>query len=429
MRIIDKANEMPLQNMDIQTVKGTTKIELYNPNTRIKKVYKDENTFQSAVIAKYLHSHGIAKTNLSDYSWQNLVGGLLLFRDTITVGSKFMPEGNKMTGNGSYGVVNNSTPTEMGSYNSVESSASTSAITQVYDFTTSQANGDINCVCLTSATGGYVGYGNPSGTRVQDGALKSIVDTQNNTNFGGYFGYYNNISYGFAYEGTTLTIDKKYQPVSVGSVFDGMVKTQTIDVSQLSGYDSSFSVNGGRMAQSDGKMYFFPNITFNAGDTCTYLVYDYSTETAEFKTLTNSSGERFYVVNIGVSHGRVLIGQSSTGATWYLFDLATSTLLKTGIGVPYFSDYTDELSLLSNNGAYVYDGDNDTLYPTNGGSIKLAYDSNIDAWVNWYYHYGNFNNTSIYNASPYLATINNLNNTITKTAAQTMKVTYTLTEV
>ena len=46
-------------------VHGKTKIELYNPNTRIKTVYRDENVFQSAVIAKYMRSLGRAVDRLN----------------------------------------------------------------------------------------------------------------------------------------------------------------------------------------------------------------------------------------------------------------------------------------------------------------------------------------------------------------------------
>ena len=88
---------------------------------------------------------------------------LLLLKDSETVGNKFMSLGNVMVGNGSYGVSNSGNPSELGSYNSQESSESGTEIVQVYDFATSQANGEISCVCLTSRVGGYIGYGNRSG--------------------------------------------------------------------------------------------------------------------------------------------------------------------------------------------------------------------------------------------------------------------------
>ena len=133
-------------------VKGHTRIELYNPNTKIKNVTESDNVFQGQVLAEYMRACGKIKRNpYNNYQWsqkapwQNLVGGLLLFKNRITIPSggivRYMPAGNEMIANASYGVTNSGDPSEMGSYNEAESSASASSITQVYDFGTSQGNG------------------------------------------------------------------------------------------------------------------------------------------------------------------------------------------------------------------------------------------------------------------------------------------------
>ena len=54
MKITQNAKNFGIVDMPMTKIHGQTKIELYNPNTRIKKVYRDENVFQSAVIAKYM---------------------------------------------------------------------------------------------------------------------------------------------------------------------------------------------------------------------------------------------------------------------------------------------------------------------------------------------------------------------------------------
>lgn len=406
---------------------GHTSIVLKNVKTGLVERIESDNVFQGAQIAKYLRSHGIARTSLSDYTWQNIVGGLFLFRNGIEDGKQFMPAGNRMVGNGSYGVVNNGEPTEMGSYNSVESSASASAITQVYDFTTSQANGTIGCVCLTSATGGYIGYGNPSG--VAHATKRSYTATQSTNNLGGYFAFYNNKAYGFSYASPILTVTKKRKPVTRGSVFNQMETTQTIDLSELSGYVSNFALSYSRAGVSEGKVYFFPNITWNAGANLTYLAYDLATETAEFRTVINSTGNRISVSGVSVSHGMLSVSQSSSSDPSYIIDLQTSVLVRQQIGSFGIVDFTDELAEASGK---IYDPVNDTVYPTNGERPYREisfYDSNLDALFahNWYY--STFETEQINNHPHYLATINNLSSTVTKTAAQNMKVTYTLTEV
>ena len=118
-------------------IHGKTKIELYNPNTKIKQIIREENTFQSSILANFMRGLGEANNNPFSNStfrgakpWTNLVGGILLFKNAIDISGgavEYMPAGNQMIANGSYGVSNGSSendPTEMGSFNANESSAS-----------------------------------------------------------------------------------------------------------------------------------------------------------------------------------------------------------------------------------------------------------------------------------------------------------------
>lgn len=427
MRIQAKANNFDLEEIKAPIIHGETEIVLKNVKTGLVERIHSENTFQATQIAKYMRSHGIARTNLNDYTWQNIIGGIFLFRDAITEGKQFMPAGNRMIGNGAYGVVNNGTPIELGSYNSVESSASGSAITQVYDYTTSQANGQIGCVCLTSATGGYIGYGNPSG--VAHATKRSYINTQSTSNLGGYFAYYDNKTYAFSYAKPILTITKKRQPVTRGSVFNMTESTQTIDLSQLSGYADYWGLSYSRTGISENKVYFMSGGTWNAGASRAYLVYDLATETAEFRTVTNPTGNSIGIDAAGISHDILEVSQGSSSSPYYIIDLQTSALLRQGEGSFTIKDFTDELSY---SGGNIYDSVNDTVYPTNGEDpyrASIRYDAGADALLvhNWYY--STFESEQINNHPHYLATINNLQTPVTKTAAQTMKVTYTLTEV
>ena len=157
-------------------IHGEVDIRFKNPITgRIIKQIKGENTFQSAILAKGLRNLGEAGASVYNSRtqtgstitepWTELVGGIFLFKNSLS-NAQYMSKGNKMQGNGSYGVTNNSTPTELGSWNDNESSITSSSLLLVYDWTTSQANGagGIASVALTSRIGGYIGYGNPSET-------------------------------------------------------------------------------------------------------------------------------------------------------------------------------------------------------------------------------------------------------------------------
>lgn len=150
-------------------IKGKTKIILTDVNTGKEEIYEDENTFQSDVISKVFETYGAFGADWTRYSpvnsrplFQHLIGGLLIFDEEQDVGDAFMKSGTKMIGKASYGVTNSGNPTELGSFNESESSYTDDTIGLVYDFTTSQANGAIKSVCLTSNIGGLIGYGNTS---------------------------------------------------------------------------------------------------------------------------------------------------------------------------------------------------------------------------------------------------------------------------
>lgn len=450
---------------------GVTKIELYNPNTKIKNIVKSENTFQGSVIAQYLRSASRNSNVIADDDtwaqnydpkhapWQKYVGGLFLFRDTINVGDHFMSKGNQMVGNGSWNVVNAESPNSLGSFNVNESTneiENVSAITQVYDFGTSQANGEIGCVCLTSQAGGLIGYGNKDGDILQASRrymfsrnqyLKSVnpIDTPDWT-YGCTIG---NMQWRFVRydsDNKKIIFNKSRVPLSQGSVFDGLIKTVEFDVSSLS-YDvfaegSTISI----ASVSDKKIYLTNNYwnteTIQPSGTWKYWVINTENETITEKTFTNVSTHTVSSHSYSVAHG-ILAFKNNAGYTLTLFDETTGVLLDeidiTDESYPSFApkiaEYPNGLigfnTHTGNKGEFIsfYDPDNGTVYPTNGQiytdylSIPPTYNiySNV---MSYNTRYGVF----VFTNPLYLATINNLSSPVTKTAAQTMKVTYTLTE-
>lgn len=149
-------------------IKGHSTIELINVKTGEVERYEDDNMVTNAV---QLYLNDLGMFNISplhtDAVRQSLIptlfGGVLAFDTAIPENANniICPSGVKMIANGAYDVTSNDEVTEMGSYNSAESGwMSDGKYKQVWDFTTTQANGNINCVCLTSANHGYIGEGN-----------------------------------------------------------------------------------------------------------------------------------------------------------------------------------------------------------------------------------------------------------------------------
>lgn len=149
-------------------IKGHSKIELTNVNTGQKERYEDDNMVTNAL---QLYLNDLGEFNISPIYTaavrENLIGtllgGVLAFDSHITENAANIipPSGVGMTANGSYGVTSNDSVTEMGSFNSAESGwTSDGKYKLVWDYTTTQGNGIINCLALTSAKHGYVGEGN-----------------------------------------------------------------------------------------------------------------------------------------------------------------------------------------------------------------------------------------------------------------------------
>ena len=162
-------------------VKGKTVFELTDVNTGEVEKYEDCNMITNG-LQEFLDPCGswgiypFANESVRNTAVRNtLTGGIFLFDSKLDedVANTYANASVKMVGNGALGISNATSVTELGTYNSTESGVQADgSIKYVYDFLTSQANGTIQSVCLTSKVGGYMGYGNESQKRVYDAGLK-----------------------------------------------------------------------------------------------------------------------------------------------------------------------------------------------------------------------------------------------------------------
>ena len=174
-------------------LKGTTRIELTNVRTGEKEVIEKDNLVTNAVgDILQMNPYGLRfrdyQTNFhpanekssaitSKYFGKqflpmcpNLFGGILLYEKTLEEDPEkyFAPMDNLLVGYSS-NTVNSETDTKRGSMNQTESGPldDGTGYRFVFDFSTSQGNGTIASLGLTSKMGGVGGYG-------------SMVDTYNN---------------------------------------------------------------------------------------------------------------------------------------------------------------------------------------------------------------------------------------------------------
>lgn len=432
-------------------VKGHTKIELTDIHTGKKQIIEKDNAFQAGVLAKYMRSMGAYNNNpyanstwAGQQIWRNLCGGIFCFRDPIDNSEdevEYMPAGNEMVANGAYMVNNAGTPIELGSYNEVESSTSgNDSVTFVYDWMTHQGNGTISCVCLSTEIGGYIGYGNKSG--VAASTRRSLTQNQSSSTLAGV--PYKNKRYSFSVNNSTLKLTVTAVPTEItkGSIFDNLVESTTeVAYSEAIG-GNSFKVRyigGGKVAIFGFySSYQYPR--FPSGSTRKYLIYDIENETATVETLANNTGyeiwlETYEVCNYSILnntlYAALIYGGSATNAKGLaIINISTGAEIAKIEGYD-FSPNVESSRLICakiaegvylircSGNAIMYDEQNDTLYKTNGNPADFAYSDTEGAFID---------NSHIFKNPLLLATINNLETPVTKTAAQTMKITYTLSK-
>ena len=454
--MLEKVKAFDIEKPAEMRIKGHTRIELTTVKTGEKKIIEHDNTFQSQFLASYLRSFGYANNNPFANStwkgrpvWRNLCGGVFLFRDAITAPAEYMPAGNLMVANGAFGVTNSSNPPELGSYNSIESSTKgTNSLSFVFDWGTSQGNGTISCVCLTSETGGYIGYGNESGYSAS--SLRYLLENQDSAANGSIF-FYNGKKYRVSAVDMTnkkVTIAKSIDQITKVSIFQGQDESATdyTYTGDVVGNTSNNTIMTRRLSETEFaivKCDQFQSITLANGSSARILVFNVSTNTLRVQEITNTSGADIRICEAATSNVINLIADNTgnyymsksngelakfSSAGVYQGIVSTHTAVHAPKGI-----LTPELLYTQpgyNNGdaMWIYDGTNERI--TNGFAMEsqgaqIDYIAGIDAIC--------YAARAAYDLSPfknplYLATINNLDSPVTKDSTQTMKVIYTLTE-
>ena len=440
-------------------IHGHTRIILRNPiSGNIIKDVEHENTFQSSIIAEGVRNLGYAQASfynnrtagiIANPPYAEMLGGLLLFEDSITTPSQFAPLGAKMVGNGAFGVMNSSDPDELGSYNVRESVVTDSLLTQVWDFATNQANGKISSVCLTSRTGGYIGYGNKHNKQASTLwqlnrlANETSVVPQFPANQNGNATICNSTMYHFSLTGSTLTVSKWKAPLKRATVFDCIEKVLTIDVSAL---HYAYMGSDFLISASNEKIYIAPLGFITVG---TSYLWQYDTADDTITELTISDPLNYEAYNGGyVAHDKVYfyVNNMTGGIKVYNLDGTLFDTIPTDDVVGGYSD-----TIIGELGNHVLLQWNRTtgkgrqawIYDTSDKSLKLLnMNSEISQYQNQPLHEEEISKCLTYsqkdtyglrgmyaiNNPLYLATVNNLNHAVTKDATLIMKVIYSLSE-
>lgn len=475
-------------------IKGHSTIELTDVNTGKVERYEDDNMVTNAI---QLYLNDLGMFNISpihtDAVRQSLIptlfGGVLAFDTAITENANniICPSGVKMIANGAYDVTSNDSVTEMGSYNSSESGwLSDGKYKMVWDFTTTQANGNINCVCLTSANHGYIGEGNSTSLLAKDtkrsdftlGGTPQAVGVDNMPSIrqrivrGSWTNstltlvdYYNLVPTTdhtaehmsatgkvklktYKVPMSKLDLRNNYPAYASDSGSEYLPVTET-EISLPSAFVSALNGGAPSWCRKIGPYYYMiANYTIagqGGGSVGTFGTNDVwqvvrinADNTISSFTVSNPAGEQFdfWINSIALSSDTIFISPYNTSApfTHYFEDLTdntdVTTISNSTIGYGSVSSFMYATEGVAYMGSTKIDMGERTIYPTNESGrsyqpgIQILDDNKLVSAC-WESSYA-AEVFSVLKSTNYLATIDNLDEQVTKTADKTMKITYVL---
>ena len=468
---------------------GHAKIELTNVKTGEKQIIEHDNMltnyWRDMFTPKGICGRNFLQTGIA-WDKHQFFGGILLFENALNDNADDyrFPHGNKMIAHGS-NIAYSGVDTLMGSFNEAESTFGDDSATLVWDWTQERGNGTISALGLTSAEGGLIGAGRDNNGDTSDDYIIPINahQTSNNANMGGANGYnpvymdeVNNRAYA-AYVSSNNLYIREYQFEASGidlltalTVSNSGNNVPQYDITRRVDTTISLASFGwGSNATGftyQGKLYITGASNWGSGAR-TFARYDFATGVLDSVTITNNTGETInlttyqlaragfiihdgclyavttsmHIVYINLSDntdcgtvkdgdGNVIVRANNNGYSWIVLLWGEVIFNK---GQMYGNGKGDanqkQMYVLESKGVAKRRG----LAMLNAGYYGLHCSMGY-ALDNGNYARGYFaacengNIYSVYNMMC-LATKNNLQTPVTKTADMTMRVTYTIQEV
>ena len=488
-------------------LKGTATIELTDVKTGQKEVVKHDNLVTNAV-------NDLLTLNPDGYLWEasydfatnmlpicpNAIGGILLYENALDEdpAKYYAPDTNPLVGYSS-NDVNTGVDEKRGSMNRTESGKleDGNGYRFVFDFETSQANGTISALGLTSKWGGISGYGSAQNNQsavlnlrekefTVDSASKKLewlpskyetivgLDSDLKTGYYAYVSGQNQVAVGKVdLPLVNISIVGKVGPTSDAVKEPVILKTVTFGGKAMasSGYRYYNFMDGG-----DGYIWGFEHADGANGNSANTAVLNWikiSKEDFTFTEGTFTVNAALYGMGCMSNELQATLSEDLIGYSiikdGYLYCVNYN---RTGIVKINLSNPADAKEILHPNGTvvlpatYSYESSatafniiGDVVYFGNGYIVKdeitpISY-ANLNQIQNWSHtsrfpkglcdgkavsikvgpymvQHLAYGAAKVYRIisliTPYLATINNLDTPVTKTADKTMKITYILRE-
>lgn len=460
-------------------MKGHATIELTDVITGRKEVHEDDNLVTNALswllnkTCGVMHNNPLASAigTEEDSFIKACTGGIFLFKEPLEedVDTLYAPNDAELVGCGS-GISYSGNSPIPGSYNGIESgySEDKSSYKHVWDFSTSQANGQISCVCLTTQAGGKITTGVPfydeAYTLQNEPMFLSgneyfcIPNMKNNNSRSADTLAYSNGKEVYVYAGRSSRDGKEYDAYDVY----GLNLTNSISISDISYYTEkenghglldTFELevpgayrtfSGYEASLNNGKYRYFVKANSYGYNNVTpggkIAIWKINMETLESEEiiLTNTLGVTFENPGkmCGMLENSMFLVSNKKIYRINIEDIADYAIMKNADETDFI--LKNAISSIRYNGGKLsfFDGGD---YTYNGIEYIMLPNSNIifvrNRILNKEYAIetsegtlllGNTKQTKAYIDPTILVTINNLQTPVTKTASQSMKITYTI---
>lgn len=430
---------------------GHTKIELKNEKTGDIQVVEKDNMITNALSNLFNEINHILGPEYYNSIllplYQKGLAGIVLFENTIeeNINTIISPHATNNVIGYANDTVNSGTNTQQGSINLVESQKLSNGYKFVYDFTTSQANGQISTICLTNKD--YYSV-LPNNNFLLNVGYSAIIkaDTVSDT----IISYYN-------WDSHIFTKVKRINDYSIKVVKYKLI----LGNAYIGVVDSFFSTN-----IIDEKTYTYTESLFSSSNyyiICGDYIYIFKWDNTSVYRINKDSltldsdwsgNIPFPSGTSRVNHDLITSDDNYLYIGYYKYNYSSAdnnytickiepenkTVEKTiSLGYEHGNlNYIKHLNVLirnddNNKKLIVYDLDLNILYTTTsygGFAYKKVFSANPN---NGIYLLADTNtpNSGIINLLTlpiYIATINNLDSPVIKTSEQSMKITYTITE-
>lgn len=462
--IKDTTQLQGFNNIKLPKIKGEVEIRLHNPTTGKTEIHKGENMITNAVYDIFASNYcgTMNYANLLPVATK-MFGGILCFNTDLDVSSAnattdyYIPDSsvNPLVAHAGQTTLTDQADDLMrGNPLSSSMSLSDGSATLAWEWGITAGNGTFKSLALTHTDTGSYGIG-INGTAFKTNFSPAITGSQIALNRVIHFVDKRGYAYTISVNGTTVTLTK--YPIAFKNI--GVIETQM----PQDDYATSFTVNTETSFSSMPGFYFdFANdklwIFYQPVDGAHSLYVeeiDIIAKTATNRNITNNDiNFRHYAdagvgvgFNVAVYDGYVYIlprpyGFDPVSTSCYKINLTNSAdvteisvptasnFLAPGFPAPFTNKIFPSSEWIINNGVCYKTGATDSYdyhagYERLGNSTKIT-TSGLTGLVSRIHN----SNIFVVRASKlYLATKYNLDTAVTKSASQSMIITYTLTEV